>query len=40
MPRLIDDPNMSDATILITVEDLIYRALGSPDVSNLYQYTG
>lgn len=27
-----EEPNMSDATLLVTVEDLINRAMGPPDV--------
>ncbi|CAH0727272.1 unnamed protein product, partial [Brenthis ino] len=29
--RHYDEPNQSDATLLVSVEDLIYRALGSPN---------
>ncbi|CAH2090635.1 unnamed protein product [Euphydryas editha] len=35
MPVGYDEPNMSDATLLVSVEDLINRALGSPDVNTV-----
>ncbi|XP_072949772.1 uncharacterized protein [Epargyreus clarus] len=35
MPRHFDEPNMSDSTLLMSVEDLINMALGPPDVNKV-----